>query len=91
MSRDIIVAKRYARALFETAKEQQAIAKVEEELAFAVNLLTQNDDLHKLIELPNVPVSTKQDIVKKAAGRPNFSGGVELRPAFDRKRKRIAA
>lgn len=64
MSRDVIVAKRYARALFELANEQHQVELVEEQLTQAVQVLTENQELNKLLVLPNVQVSVKQNIVK---------------------------
>ncbi|MEK3719121.1 MULTISPECIES: F0F1 ATP synthase subunit delta [Paenibacillus] len=64
MSQDTIVAKRYAKALFELAKEQNKIAQVEEELKFIVAVLKENSDLHKLIKHPGIGTVSKTALLK---------------------------
>ncbi|TDF93549.1 F0F1 ATP synthase subunit delta [Paenibacillus piri] len=63
MSQDTIVAKRYARALFELAKEQNSIAAVEEELKTVVFVLQENTDFEKLIKHPGLGIDTKKTLL----------------------------
>jgi F-type H+-transporting ATPase subunit delta len=65
MSQDTIVAKRYARALFELAKDQNKIAQVEEELNSIVAILKENADFNKLIKHPGIGASHKAEGQKK--------------------------
>lgn len=64
MSQDTIVAKRYARALFELAKEQNKIAAVEEELKAVVAVLQENTDFEKLIKHPGLGAESKSALLK---------------------------
>jgi F-type H+-transporting ATPase subunit delta len=64
MSQDTIVAKRYAKALFELAKEQNKIAQVEDELKLIVTVLKENSDFHKLIKHPSIGADSKTALVK---------------------------
>lgn len=65
MSKDILVAKRYAKALFEVAKEHKKITQVEEDLRTIVDAVQTNEDLRKLLSHPNIDTDFKTDIVKK--------------------------
>lgn len=64
MSQDTVVAKRYARALFELAKEQNKIAAVEEELKAVVSVLQNNTDFEKLIKHPGLGAESKTALLK---------------------------
>jgi len=64
MSQDTIVAKRYAKALFELAKEQSKIAEVEEELKSVLVILQQNPDFEKLIKHPGLGLDAKKALLK---------------------------
>lgn len=64
MSQDTFVAKRYAKALFELAKEQNKIAQVEDELKFIVAVLKDNSDFHKLIKHPGIGNMAKTALLK---------------------------
>jgi F-type H+-transporting ATPase subunit delta len=59
MSRDTIVAKRYAKALFELAQGKNQIAQVEDELGQIVGIIHDNVDLEKLLTHPNIDTSKK--------------------------------
>ncbi|BFH65605.1 MULTISPECIES: F0F1 ATP synthase subunit delta [Paenibacillus] len=65
MSRETLAAKRYAKALFEVAAQQQKTLEVEQELKSVVEAL-QSDDVQKFISAPNISVSVKVDVLKKA-------------------------
>lgn len=62
---DIVVAKRYAKALFEAAKEKDMISQVETELKAVVDTLNNEADLQKFLNLPSVGTSAKTDLLKK--------------------------
>lgn len=62
---DIVVAKRYAKALFEVAKEKNLISQVEEELKSVVNAVKDNADLQKFLGHPNIGASVKTDLLKQ--------------------------
>ncbi|WP_409343728.1 F0F1 ATP synthase subunit delta [Paenibacillus sp. MBLB4367] len=68
MSSGSIVAKRYARALFEVAREQNQIAQVEEELRSVLAVIRDNPDFGKLLQHPNIASAAKIDMVKEIFG-----------------------
>ncbi|WP_337103901.1 F0F1 ATP synthase subunit delta [Paenibacillus sp. YIM B09110] len=68
MSRNSVVAKRYAKALFEVAASQQIVAEVEAELKLIVETLEQNADVQKFLSLPNIDPSKKVAVIKAAFG-----------------------
>ncbi|TNJ64710.1 F0F1 ATP synthase subunit delta [Paenibacillus hemerocallicola] len=68
MSKETIVAKRYAKALFEVARERGKIAEVEQELQAIADALQANPDYVKLLEHPNIGASVKGTMLKQAFG-----------------------
>ncbi|MFC4812668.1 F0F1 ATP synthase subunit delta [Paenibacillus sp. GCM10023250] len=66
MSRENAVAKRYAKALFELAQENNAVADVEKQLKIVVDALTEDAQIRKFLALPNVEVGQKIAIIKGA-------------------------
>jgi F-type H+-transporting ATPase subunit delta len=66
MSREGVVAKRYAKALFELARQNNAIADVEKQLKLVVEAFAGDADIRKFLGLPNVEVSKKIAIIKGA-------------------------
>lgn len=62
---DIVVAKRYAKALFEVAQEKGIISGVEEELKSVVGAIRDNADLQKFLNHPNIGASVKKDLLKQ--------------------------
>ncbi|SEL75770.1 F0F1 ATP synthase subunit delta [Paenibacillus sp. OK003] len=64
MSRDTIVAKRYAKALFEVALEQQKVLEVEQELRTVVIAITGDAEIGKFIESPNISEEAKQNVLR---------------------------
>ncbi|MCS7460001.1 F0F1 ATP synthase subunit delta [Paenibacillus doosanensis] len=64
MSQDTIVAKRYAKALFELAQEQNLIAQVEEELQSVAAVLRDNGDFAKLVKHPGIGAEAKATMLK---------------------------
>jgi len=68
MSRDTVVAKRYAKALFELAAAQQIAPQVEKQLKLIVEAMKQDQDIEKFLSLPSVEVSKKSEVLKAALG-----------------------
>lgn len=64
MSRDIVVAKRYARALFELAAAGKVVSQVEQELKLVVDAVALDDQLNKFLDLPNVQLQRKMQLLK---------------------------
>jgi F-type H+-transporting ATPase subunit delta len=62
---DIVVAKRYAKALFEVAKEKGSISQVEEELKAVAGAISGNVDLQKFLNHPGVDNKVKKDLLKQ--------------------------
>lgn len=68
MSRDAVVAKRYAKALFEVAEKQQVVSEVEEQLKLVVQALEQDADVQKFLSLPSIDPASKIAVLKTAFG-----------------------
>ncbi|QYR22055.1 F0F1 ATP synthase subunit delta [Paenibacillus sp. sptzw28] len=66
MSRGSVVAKRYAKALFEIAKQNNAISDVEQELRIVVEALTKDAGIIKFLSFPNIETSQKVALIKGA-------------------------
>jgi F-type H+-transporting ATPase subunit delta len=66
MSRDTIVAKRYAKALFEVAAERNEVARVEEDLGLVLRVIRDYPEYGKLLEHPNIDAKTKVNMLKQA-------------------------
>lgn len=58
MSQDTVVAKRYAKALFEVALEEKKTLEVEEELKALVSALASDTDLQRFISTPKISGKT---------------------------------
>jgi F-type H+-transporting ATPase subunit delta len=58
------VAKRYARALYEVAKERGLIDRIETEVNSVVDAIKQNADLEKLLMHPHISQAAKKELVK---------------------------
>ncbi|MBO9130064.1 F0F1 ATP synthase subunit delta [Bacillus sp. 165] len=65
MSKDI-VAKRYAVALFQLAKEKHMLETFEEDLRTVKEVFLTNKDLHAFLELPSVTKENKKQMLSKA-------------------------
>lgn len=65
MSKETVVAKRYAKALFELARERGKVAEVEQELQAVSNALADNPEYVKLLEHPNIGASVKTSMLKQ--------------------------
>lgn len=66
MSREVIVAKRYAKALFELANEKGQAGKVQEELKAVVAAISANSELESYLKHPGVPAESKVELLKQA-------------------------
>ncbi|AJY74563.1 F0F1 ATP synthase subunit delta [Paenibacillus beijingensis] len=66
MSRDAVVAKRYAKALFEIALQHNLVAEVEEQLKLVVDTLKQDQEIERFLTFPNIDVSKKIELIKGA-------------------------
>ncbi|NDI36840.1 F0F1 ATP synthase subunit delta [Chengkuizengella sediminis] len=65
MSTDTLAGKRYAKALFEVAREQEVITEVERELKAIVHFIEVDKDFNKFISHPNIGVDTKKELLSK--------------------------
>lgn len=61
-----MVAKRYALALFQIAKEQQLLGTVEEELRVVKEVLQYNTDLKAVLKSTKLTIEKKKEILKEA-------------------------
>ncbi|MEK8131685.1 F0F1 ATP synthase subunit delta [Paenibacillus filicis] len=68
MSKDTVVAKRYAKALFEIAKEQQAEQQIEQELNAVLAAVQSNADFHRLLVHPALDADAKKKLVDDVFG-----------------------
>jgi F-type H+-transporting ATPase subunit delta len=66
MSRSTVVAKRYAKALFELAQEQNLVAETETQLQLLVNAIEQNADFRAFLAAPGIPAATKIEALKQS-------------------------
>lgn len=65
------VSERYAQALFQTAKQHEVMALVEEDLREVKKAFNQNPELHDLINSPNLTSENKRDIISQLFGQAN--------------------
>jgi F-type H+-transporting ATPase subunit delta len=68
MSRQVIVANRYAKALFDLAAAGGVISQIEQQLKLIVNGLEGNKELVKFLDLPTISVEKKIDVLKASFG-----------------------
>lgn len=61
-----MVAKRYASALFQIAKEQQILSTVEEELRVVREVLDYNADLKAVLKSSKLTIEKKKEIIRNA-------------------------
>ncbi|WP_159885347.1 F0F1 ATP synthase subunit delta [Paenibacillus puerhi] len=69
MSKDTVVAKRYAKALFEIAKEQNAVEKVGQDLRFVLGSLQEHGDFDNLLFHPGLDIEAKKSLVDEVFGK----------------------
>ncbi|XEC95317.1 F0F1 ATP synthase subunit delta [Paenibacillus tarimensis] len=65
MSREAVVAKRYAKALFELAQQAGAVTDVEDQLKLIVQAVESDADVAKFLNSPNVAADKKITLVKQ--------------------------
>ncbi|MUT65082.1 F0F1 ATP synthase subunit delta [Paenibacillus sp. NEAU-GSW1] len=68
MSRDTVVAKRYAKALFELAQQNGIVSEVEDQLKLIAQALEQDQDAAKFLSFPNIAPENKIAVLKSAFG-----------------------
>lgn len=68
MSRDTVVAKRYAKALFELASAEGTASEVEAQLKLIADALKQDEQIEKFLSLPSVDPAAKLAVLKSAFG-----------------------
>ncbi|MFD1957908.1 F0F1 ATP synthase subunit delta [Paenibacillus thailandensis] len=68
MSRDRVVAKRYAKALFELAQQQGVVTEVEEQLKLVAHTLNQDPEIEKFLLFPGIDAEKKIEALKGAIG-----------------------
>lgn len=66
MSQNTVAAKRYARALFDVAAQQQKGLEVEEELRAVVQAIEGDADIQTFLSTPNIPQSVKMNAIRQA-------------------------
>lgn len=66
MSQDTVVAKRYAKALFEVASQQQRTLEVEEELKAVVEAIQSQEEIRLFIATPNISDTDKLNVLRAA-------------------------
>ncbi|USB32884.1 F0F1 ATP synthase subunit delta [Paenibacillus sp. YPG26] len=66
MSRETVVAKRYAKALYEAAAQDGRTLEVEQELTAAVKALTSDKDIVNFITSPNISEEAKWSIINSS-------------------------
>ncbi|MGI6066209.1 MAG: ATP synthase F1 subunit delta [Bacillota bacterium] len=59
------IARRYAQALFDIAKEQKAVEKFAQDLKYAVYTIEENEELKKAIYSRLVPAAAKKELCNK--------------------------
>jgi F-type H+-transporting ATPase subunit delta len=69
MSSNSVVAKRYAKALFEVAQEKNIVEAVETELKAVVAALQADENFAKFIVHPNIASADKLAVLNKAFGK----------------------
>lgn len=63
---ELILGKRYARALLEAAREKQTVAEVEQELQLIVSSIRSNAEFLKIWEHRAIAVDVKQGLIQQA-------------------------
>lgn len=66
MSRSTVVAKRYAKALFELAREQNQVAETETQLHLLVDAIEKNADFRVFLAAPGIPAAKKLEALKES-------------------------
>lgn len=65
MDKNVILAKKYGRAIYEIAAEQNSLEKTEEELHLIADAIKEHADLKELLFHPLLAKDVKKDTIKK--------------------------
>ncbi len=68
MSRGTVVAKRYAKALFQLAQQKGLVTETEAQLELIVKVIEINADVRAFLAAPNITLETKKQTLIKAFG-----------------------
>lgn len=69
---DELIAKRYGTALFEVARDHQAMDRMETDIRLVLNTIQENPDFIEILLLPSVLLEKKKGLIKEAfAGKIN--------------------
>lgn len=68
MSRGTVVAKRYAKALFQAVQDQGLVAEAETQLKLIVDVFEENADVRAFLVAPNITLETKKQALHAAFG-----------------------
>lgn len=68
MSRGTVVARRYAKALFQVARDQGIVGEVEQQLKLVVDVIEGNDEVRAFLGTPNITLATKKQAIAQAFG-----------------------
>jgi len=68
MSRGTVVAKRYAKALFQAAQDKGLVAETESQLKLIVDVVESDAQLRAFLTAPNITLSTKKQTLLQAFG-----------------------
>jgi len=68
MSRELIVARRYAKALYEVGSQKNLVPQYTEELRSVEGILRGHEELMSLLEHPNVETSVKTGVLQQLFG-----------------------
>lgn len=66
MSKDVVVAKKYAKALFEVAAQNNIVSQVEADLKVVVAAIAQDETITRFLETPSIGTNVKVDVIHKA-------------------------
>ena len=65
MDKNVILAKKYGRAIYEIAEEKQCLKETEEELRFISETIAENKELGDILNHPLLEKDVKKDTIKK--------------------------
>lgn len=65
MDKNMILAKKYGRAIYEIACEHNCLEQTEEELQLIIEVIKENKELQKLLHHPLLAKDVKKDTIKK--------------------------
>ncbi|SDS96801.1 ATP synthase F1 subcomplex delta subunit [Paenibacillaceae bacterium GAS479] len=68
MSRETVIAKRYAQALYEVAGKQGVVSDVRQQLQLVSEALTSDADVQRFLATPGIETQVKIELIKKAIG-----------------------